>query len=311
VSRHVPPASGQHVGRDIALLDIAQDLLLAHLHEVGVFDVVVFKGGTALRKHHAGSRGRFSTDLDFALRSVDDTRDTVTELVAEAADGYVCGPFTFSSTAHRSRWRIKVEVEPPLDVAPVPPLKLDVGPPCWLEPVVLSFQPQPIQDRYGGALPALPTMRLDEVLAEKIARLTRLSTARDASDLVWAGRTAGLPYDAALVRRLAVLKVWVDVNGLDGHWTPAIGPLPFQPETWLRTGREWDDEQIGLLATPPPRLDQLEADMVHLWSALASLGDSERIWATADEGDRSRVIDAIAALPDVTLTRRQMWAHPA
>lgn len=67
----------------------------------------------------------------------------------------------------RARWRIKIDVEPPLDVAPVPVLKLDVGPPCWLEPVVLPFRPQPIHDRYGGVLPPLPMMRLDEVLARR------------------------------------------------------------------------------------------------------------------------------------------------
>lgn len=140
--------------------------------------------------------------------------------------------------------------------------------------------------------------------------MTRISTAGDASDLVWAASTAGLPYDVALVRRLAVLKVWVDVNGLDGHWTPAINATPFDPETWLRTGRDWDDEEIGSLA-PPPRLERLEAEMVRLWDALANLDDDERTFVGTTEADRPRVVEAIAALPDSTITPQQMWAHPA
>ena len=63
LQRHVPPASRLDVR--IAVLDIAQDFLLAHLHTHGVFDdLVVFKGGTALRKLFAGAAGRFSTDID-------------------------------------------------------------------------------------------------------------------------------------------------------------------------------------------------------------------------------------------------------
>lgn len=38
------------------------------------------------------------------------------------------------------------------------PLKLDVGPPCWLEPEVRAFVATPVQDRYDFTLPPLPTM---------------------------------------------------------------------------------------------------------------------------------------------------------
>ncbi|WP_277207477.1 nucleotidyl transferase AbiEii/AbiGii toxin family protein [Isoptericola croceus] len=61
VARHTPPGPG---GRSAALIDIAQDLLLGHLVEAGIFDLLVFKGGTALRKTFAGAAGRFSTDDD-------------------------------------------------------------------------------------------------------------------------------------------------------------------------------------------------------------------------------------------------------
>ena len=56
VARHVPPAS--RIGIDVAVLDIAQDFLLAHLAERGVLgDLVIFKGGTALRKVGEARRG--------------------------------------------------------------------------------------------------------------------------------------------------------------------------------------------------------------------------------------------------------------
>jgi len=59
-------------------LDIAQDFLLAHLEEVGVFGhMVVFKGGTALRKLFAGAQGRFSTDLDLASADLDADRQAL------------------------------------------------------------------------------------------------------------------------------------------------------------------------------------------------------------------------------------------
>jgi predicted nucleotidyltransferase component of viral defense system len=63
--RHGPPGPQ---GGYAALIDIAQDLLLAHLHERGVFEHLVLKGGTALRKLYAGTAGRLSTDLDFSGR---------------------------------------------------------------------------------------------------------------------------------------------------------------------------------------------------------------------------------------------------
>jgi hypothetical protein len=52
LARHTPQGPG---GRQAALIDIAQDLLLAQLCQQGIFDHLVFKGGTALRKLYAGN----------------------------------------------------------------------------------------------------------------------------------------------------------------------------------------------------------------------------------------------------------------
>lgn len=52
------------------MLDIAEDLLLRDLRDRECLDAVVFKGGTSLRKLHSGGQGRFSVDLDSAVRDV-------------------------------------------------------------------------------------------------------------------------------------------------------------------------------------------------------------------------------------------------
>lgn len=134
VARHVPP--GSRLGINVAILDIAQDFLLAHLAEAGFFsDLVVFKGGTALRKFFAGNEGRFSTDLGLATRELDVDRHEVAGLIAEHAATTV-GPFEFQPQESRKRWSIRVRSA---FGDPAVTMKLDVGPPCWLTPEERSF----------------------------------------------------------------------------------------------------------------------------------------------------------------------------
>lgn len=64
IMSHAPKGAGLQ-GREVAIIDIAQDLLLAHMQEIGVLDDLAIKGGTAIRKLYAGKEGRFSVDLDF------------------------------------------------------------------------------------------------------------------------------------------------------------------------------------------------------------------------------------------------------
>lgn len=303
VARHVPP--GSRLGLDVAILDIAQDFLLAHLTEAGLFSgMVTFKGGTALRKFFAGSEGRFSTDLDLASTDPDAERHELASLVAEHAT-CTLGPFRFEATESRNRWSIQVTSE---YGNPAVTMKLDVGPPCWLDPEERSFVPTATQDRYGFMLPRIPVMRLEEVLAEKVARLARSSTARDASDLVWVKSTSPHSrFSVELVRRLAILKVWVDNHGLGRAWRPALSPRPFDPEAWLARREEWDDEHIGLLAHPPPALEDLERDLGNYYGWLRDLTDEESRWAAARPTDRGEIIAAIRELPDATLDEAHLY----
>jgi uncharacterized protein len=294
VVRHVPPAS--RVGREIAVLDIAQDFLLAHLAEEGVFDsLVVFKGGTALRKLYAGSQGRFSTDIDLAALDPDADRADLRSLIADQCR-VTLGPFTFRPEARGDRWLVSVASE---FGDPGVSIKLDVGPPCWLAPEPRPFVTAPIHRRYGFDLPDLPCMRLEEILAEKVARLARMSTARDASDLVWAAQTSPFSgFDKELVRRLAMLKVWADNHGIRPGWASALSPATFDPARWFADrGDDWDDEQIGLLAHPPPRLRDLQNNVHRHYAWLRDLQVDESRWARADARDRGEVIRAIQALP--------------
>jgi hypothetical protein len=90
VARHTPPGAGAQ-GRDAAISDIAQDLLLRHLNVTSILAPLAFKGGTALRKLYAGNAGRFSLDLDFAFTGIgENPDDALTELIA-ATDGLRIG----------------------------------------------------------------------------------------------------------------------------------------------------------------------------------------------------------------------------
>jgi predicted nucleotidyltransferase component of viral defense system len=201
LARHTPQGPG---GRQAALIDIAQDLLLARLHQRGVFDHLVFKGGTALRKLYAGNAGRFSTDLDFSIRNPADDPETVAELLRGEINGQDIDGFRYSVEDHRGRAQVRYET--PFGGVGNLSTKLDIGPAPWLPPAERGWVRLAIHAAYE--LPAsIPVMALEENMAEKVARLTRRTPARDVYDLTWIASTS--PYsgfDRATVRRLAVLK---------------------------------------------------------------------------------------------------------
>jgi len=203
LARHTPQGPGR---RQAALIDIAQDLLLAQLCKQGIFDHLVFKGGTALRKLYAGNAGRFSTDLDFSVRNPDDDPEAVAGLLRDEIDGQDIDGFRYFVEDHRGRAQVRYET--PFGGVGNLTTKLDIGPAPWLLPEERGWVRLPVHAAYDLP-PAIPVMCLTENMAEKIARLTRRTPARDVYDLSWISSTS--PYsgfDRALVRRLAVLKNW-------------------------------------------------------------------------------------------------------
>lgn len=302
IARHTPPGAGAQ-GRDAAIVDIAQDLLLRHLHCEGILDELAFKGGTSLRKLYAGSAGRFSLDLDFATVTIGaDPDDALTALIS-AIDGLAIGPFRYGVVERRGKWALTFDHD--YGGAGALSSKLDLNPPPWLSPVTRGWQPLPVHKQYGTpTLPKLQIIRLEENLAEKIARLNRATPARDRYDLRWVMTHIHVTgqLDFALLRRLAVLKIWVDANGLNAgstFWKPGHEGPSFDPARWLRERGpdEFDREDIGALAVPVPTEVELSEALCTHFQFLADLNDDERTLALAREQDRPLALRLLASLP--------------
>ena len=301
IARHTPPNAGAQ-GREAAVVDIAQDLLLRHLHSRGLLDSLAIKGGTAIRKLYAGREGRFSLDLDFAVANAGiDPDEAALAFVAEV-DGLEIEPFRYGASERRGKWAVKF-ASPFVD-SPALATKLDFSPSPWLTPVAKGWIPLPIHEQYGEEpLPEIQTMRLEENIAEKIARLNRTTTARDLYDLRWIASTPNIErsLDKALVRRLSVLKIWVDTNGMHAgatHWKPGHAGSVFEPDRWLRDRSEddFDAEDIGALAVPAPTAKELSDGVRAAYTFLADLDDDETVVAKSDARDRSLVIRIMSEL---------------
>jgi uncharacterized protein len=230
---------GRRGGRGPAIIDIAQDHVLYLLAREGLFDLgVSLKGGTAIRKFLAGNAGRFSTDLDFAGLT-----DASADLLLEAVNGATVQQFTFGIEPIDGTRRVRLLISSPFGETGVT-ARFDLGRrSLWLPPRPATILPMPVHQRYEFPLPATPMSAVEEMIADKLARFRRDSLARDLYDLAW---FASRPFDEALVRRLLVLKVWVDVVD------DSLGERPFDPEDVLRERhpREFEREAIGYLTTP-------------------------------------------------------------
>ena len=309
--RHAPAKGGQ--GVEAALIDIAQDLLLSDLQAKGVIDELAFKGGTALRKLYAGAGGRFSTDLDFSVRNVDEDLSAVLAILVEAIDRVQIGPFRFGIAVRREKPHVTIESS--LGAVRTLTCKLDVNPPPWIPPERRGWVSMPIHEHYGGPLPELHVVQLEENIAEKIARLNRATPARDVYDLVWImqnRRNLKRPLEFKLIRRLAVMKAWVDMNGLQTPkhiWKKGHEPLPLDAERWLRPRplSEFDDENIGLLAAPPPSLDALGEALSREYQFLRDLEPDEQTLARCHGSDRNLLLQALDALPGSQMAQGTCW----
>jgi predicted nucleotidyltransferase component of viral defense system len=160
--------------------------------------------------------------------------------------------------------------------------------PLALRPEERGFVALPIHRYYGFELPRLPVVAEAEACAEKLARYRRVSLGRDLYDL---NHFAGRSIDEALIRRLWVLKVWVDVVD-DGR-----GVRPLDPANLLRPRRERDfaPDSIGVLIRPL-ELARWEERVRTRFQFLADLDDDERRWSTCDERLRREVEAALADL---------------
>jgi predicted nucleotidyltransferase component of viral defense system len=282
--RHYQGRSG---GRGPALIDIAQDHLLFHLSEGGLFELdVALKGGTAIRKLWAGNAGRFSIDLDFA--GLD---DAAADLLLEAVNGVQVGPFRFATEPIDATRRVAVAITSPFG-SPEVPARLDLGRrPLWIAATAVQPVSLPIHQRYDFEMPAIPAAAVEEIIAEKLARYHRASLARDLYDLAWFASRA---FDRGLVRRLTVLKVWCDVVD-DG-----LGEAPFDPQRVLRQRgeSEFRPEAIGYLTTPVDIPGWVTA-VSRRYAFLRDMDEFERQVARCNRSDEWLVRQAVADLKPV------------
>jgi len=279
---------GKRGGFYPAMLDVAQDHLLAHLHREGLFDLgLVFKGGTSLRKMRSGAAGRFSTDLDFCAPTAG-----LAALVLDAADQLTVGPFSFTlAQRDDGGGRADLAVTGPFGPAPgdTAPARIQIASKLefsarspWLTPQTLPFLVLPVHGCYelSGGLPSLPVVRVEEAIAEKLARYARVPLARDLYDLIWYGRRGAL--DQRMVRNLWILKIYQDAV-VDGRWSHHH----FNPGDILtpRPANTIDDENIGYL-THPIDIPAWEQEFRSRYSFLTDLSRAEKEWAACHASKR-------------------------
>jgi predicted nucleotidyltransferase component of viral defense system len=198
---------------DYVRTDILLTLMLQRIHEVGLMERLVFKGGTMLRKMLFGKTGRLSTDLDFSVRSISLSPDDLVVDIMNDAFGqpYKGVSFAFddkeygvTDTSSRAspyctiaglgRVLIKLEVSRRAD--PI------------LEPAVLPQLPQPYFPDLGFVPADVPCLQLEEAIGEKIRAAFQRNKIRDLHDLQQLQEHHSSKFDRNLVRKLAVMKLW-------------------------------------------------------------------------------------------------------
>ena len=313
IARHTPHGAGSQ-GRDAAIIDVAQDLLLRHLYEENVLHNLVFKGGTAIRKLYAGNAGRFSLDLDFSIAAIDESIDDILIELIDCIEGLSIGPFIYSTFERRGKWFIGF-AHPFSSGENILYSKLDISPPPWLAPTKKEWVSLPIHSTYGEPrLPEITTIRIEENIAEKIARLNRVSPARDLYDLKWIMTNSSISrnLDLHLIRRLSVLKIWCDAHGIHAgstFWKPGHEAFPFDPIHWLRdrSKENIDIDNIGALTIPIPTASELSETVSKHFGFLKDLIDDEIIIAQIKAQDRPLVLKLLGELPDGQLSGIKLY----
>ncbi len=280
--------------REIALLDVAQDYVLEYMRRSDLFEeTLIFKGGTALRKYVFGASGRFSVDLDFALRS-DDPTDA--DLVLDLLDGAEFAGVRITLERRRgmaAMLRLDTPLGPIVESAAV-----SIRPQRpWLPPRERAPQPFDFLDR--GLIPEfqrapLPVLDPREMAAEKIAAFWRRHAARDLYDLDHLGQVLQVDFDGPSIAELAALKIYFDVMD------EGLGSLPDRLDQVF--GGPVD---IVVGATDLGRFGAADTDITSLltrcarrYAALAGLaGEAAQLVTMGTARDRRR---AVRLLEEVT-----------
>jgi predicted nucleotidyltransferase component of viral defense system len=248
-----------HIAQQEVVLLYALNLLATR----GLVDRLVFKGGTYVRMMVTGDAGRLSEDLDFTNNGLpDDPQPSLDGAFSEPHFGVrfrVAEPYR---TASRN-WACGVEYAHEWDQGR---FRFEIS---YRESVFLpAARWRPIPQLYFPALPfpvpEIPSLRIEEAIAEKLRAVQQRATERDLYD---AARYGQKGFDQKLVRLLAVAKLWNDRQ-------------PFDPDAILRVlgegRREWPD--LDRLIGRARRRDwnRLSAEAAHRFGFLRELTPFER-----------------------------------
>jgi len=213
-----------HIAQQEIVLLYALDALAGH----GILDQLVFKGGTYLRMMVTGDVGRLSEDLDFTNRGLpEDPEQELREAFAAPHHG-VSFEIHEPYRTQRKNWGCQVRYSHEWDMGA---FRFEVS---YREaPFLPPGRWPPLRQPYFSALPfvppEIPSLRVEEALAEKLRAIQQRATERDLYDAMRYGRKG---FDTGLVRLLAVAKLWNDREAFD-------------PDRILRTlsegRREWPD----------------------------------------------------------------------
>jgi predicted nucleotidyltransferase component of viral defense system len=226
-----------------------------------------FKGGTCLRKQVFGSSGRFSEDLDFTLHTDRPQDDVLAEMV-EVFNGEHHG-ITFvldeyyktegdtsfgGDVLYRHAWNDAGRFRLQVSLRERPTLAV----------VSKAMQHQAYFSQLEFGLFEVRSLELIEMMAEKVRAAFQRAKVRDLYDL---HRFASTPFDAELLRRMVVLKLWQVRD-------------PFEPEaffTKLRSGSyDWEDIRRLVRASDRIEPDAILASVESGFAALRKLTELER-----------------------------------
>ncbi|HEV2449102.1 MAG TPA: nucleotidyl transferase AbiEii/AbiGii toxin family protein [Thermoplasmata archaeon] len=213
-----------HIAQQEVVLLYALDAL----HAAGVLSRLVFKGGTYLRLMVTGDAGRLSEDLDFTNQGLpEDPESILREGFAREHHGVRFSVVAPYRTARRN-WACRIGYRHEWDEGEFR-LEISYREAPFLAPKRWAPLPQPYFEALPFVPPEIPCLRVEESLAEKLRAIQQRATERDLYD---ATRYAHKGFDEALVRLLAVGKLWNDREGFDPE--KILGTL-------ARGRREWPD----------------------------------------------------------------------
>jgi predicted nucleotidyltransferase component of viral defense system len=213
-----------HIAQQEIVLLFALDALSVG----GALDGLVFKGGTYLRMMVTGDVGRLSEDLDFTNHSLPEDPEPMLAETFEPAHHEVRFRIRDPYRTERKNWGCQVEYAHEWDRGSFR-LEISYREAPFLAPRRWRPLPQPYFRALPFVPPEIPSLRVEEALAEKLRAIQQRATERDLYDATRYGRKG---FDQELVRLLAVAKLWNDREAFD----PA-GVI----RTLAEGRREWPD----------------------------------------------------------------------